>query len=103
MNILFTTSAAPTLSPFSTDEKRPPLGIGYLMSVVRTKGHNVFFVDNYLQPTHFVQEGYLQKNSIDFVCIYASTICYKETLKMLTAIEEVRKEGLWNGKVVVGG
>jgi O-antigen biosynthesis protein len=103
MNILFSTSAAPALSPFSTDEKRPPLGIGYLMSVVRTKGHNVFFVDNYLQPTNFVQEGYLQKNSIDFVCIYASTICYKETLKMLTAIEEVRKEGLWNGKVVVGG
>ena len=62
MNILFTTSAAPEICPFFTSEKRPPLGLGSLMAVVLKEGHNVFFVDNYLKPTDFVKEGYLQKN-----------------------------------------
>ncbi|HDQ59943.1 MAG TPA: B12-binding domain-containing radical SAM protein [Candidatus Woesearchaeota archaeon] len=103
MNVLFTTSAAPKISPFFTDEKRPPLGLGSLMSVVRNEGYNVFFVDNYLQPTNFIKEGYLQKNKIDYVGIYANTICYRDTLKMFNEIEDLRKKGIWNGKIVVGG
>ncbi len=103
MNILFATSAAPVKSPFFTNEKRPPLGVGSVMSLLRDEGHTVFFIDNYLSPSHFVEEGYLQKNEIDVVGIHANTICYRDTLKMCSAIEELRQKGLWNGKIVVGG
>ncbi len=103
MNILFTTSTAPKKSPFSTNEKRPPLGLGSLISVVRSEGHKVFFIDNYLKPSRFIEESYLQKNKIDFVGIYANTICYRDTLRMFKEIENLRKKGLWNGKIIVGG
>ncbi len=39
MNVLLTTSAAPIMSPFSTDEKRPPLGLGSLIAVLGEVGH----------------------------------------------------------------
>ena len=103
MNILFATSAAPKKSPFFTNEKRPPLGVGSLLSLLRDEGHKVFFIDNYLKPSRFIEEGYLQKNKIDFVGIYANTICYRDTLDMFNKIENLRKKALWNGKVIVGG
>ena len=103
MNILFITSAAPEKSPFFTGEKRPPLGLGSLISVVRNEGHKVFFIDNYLKPSNFIEEGYLQKNNIDFVGIYANTICYRDTFRMLNEMEIQRKGGLWGGKIIVGG
>jgi radical SAM superfamily enzyme YgiQ (UPF0313 family) len=103
MNILFTTSAAPQKSPFFTEEKRPPLGIGFLMSITRKLGHNVFFIDNYLSPSNFIDEGFLQKNMIDLVGIYANTICFNQTLKMLEEINTLRICGKWEGIIVVGG
>jgi len=103
MNILFTTSAAPEKSPLFTGEKRPPLGLGSLISMMRNEGHTVFFIDNYLKPSNFIEEGYLQKNNIDFVGIYANTICYRDTLRMFNELENLRKEGLWDGKIIVGG
>ena len=103
MNILFTTSAAPQKSPFSTDEKRPPLGLGSLMSVVRDEGHKVFFIDNYLKPSDFIKEGYLSENNIYFIGIYANTICYRDTLRMFNELEKLRQNGQWKGKIIVGG
>jgi O-antigen biosynthesis protein len=103
VNILLTTSAAPQKSPFFTKEKRPPLGLGFLISILRDKGHTVFFIDNYLSPSNFIEEGYLQKNKIDFVGIHANTICYRDTLRMFHSIENLRKKNKWNGKIVVGG
>jgi len=73
------------------------------MSVVRNEGHKVFFIDNYLKQANFIEEGYLQKNNIDFVGIYANTICYRDTFRMFSEIENLRKEGLWSGKIIVGG
>ncbi len=103
MNILLTTSAAPSHSPFSTSEKRFPIGIGFLISVLRDAGHKVFFIDNYLKPTKFLENKSLQKNKIDFIGIYANTICYRDALRMLRKIEEMRKKGTWEGKIIVGG
>jgi len=103
MNILLTTSAAPKKSPFSTKEKSPPLGLGFLISLLRRKGHKVFFIDNYLKPSNFIEEGYLQRNKIDFVGIHANTICYCDTLKMLNEIENLRRKNKWKGKIIVGG
>ncbi len=102
-NILLTTSAAPDQSPFSTSEKRPPLGIGFLISVLRNAGHNVFFIDNYLRPTNFLERNFLQKNNINYIGIYANTICFRDTLKMLYKIEYLRKINKWNGEIFVGG
>ena len=73
------------------------------MSVVRNEGHKVFFIDNYLKPSNFIKEGFLQKNDIGFVGVYANTICYRDTLRMLNEIETLRKAGLWDGKLIVGG
>ena len=103
MNVLLATSAAPKKSPFFTSEKRPPLGLGSILSVLRESGHKVFFIDNYLQPSRFIENGFLQKHRIDLVGISANTICYHHTLKMFDQIEGLRKKGLWGGKIVVGG
>jgi len=102
-NILLATSAAPLQSPFSTTEKRPPIGLGFLISVLRNAGHKVFFIDNYLRPSNFLETGYLQKNKIDHVGIYANTICYRDTLRMLYKLEYLRRIGKWKGKIIVGG
>jgi len=102
-NILLTTSAAPDQTPFSTTEKRPPIGVGFLISVLRDAGHNVFFVDNYLSPSDFLETDYLQRHRIDFVGIYTNTICYRDSLRMFYRLEELRQKGLWQGKIIAGG
>lgn len=102
-NILLTTSAAPDQTPFSTSEKRPPIGVGFLISTLREAGHNVFFVDNYLSPSNFLGTDYLIRHQIDFVGIYTNTICFRDSLKMFYRLEELRQRGLWNGKIIAGG
>jgi len=101
--VLLVTSAAPTQSPFSTTEKRPPIGIGFLISVLRNADHKVFFIDNYLQPNNFLETDYLQEHQIDYVGIYANTICFRDTLRMLHKLEHLRQTHKWNGKIIVGG
>ena len=101
--VLLATSAAPTQSPFFTREKRPPIGVGFLISVLRQAGHKVFFIDNYLQPSNFLDTDYLQTNRIDHVGIYANTICFRDTLRMLHKLEQLRQQGKWQGKIMVGG
>ena len=103
MNLLFVTSSPPEVCPFLTNEKRPPLGLGSLMSIARRQGHNVFFIDNCLKPIPFIKNGYLQKNHIDFVGIYANTVCYRDSLRMFKEIQNLRERGVWKGKIIVGG
>jgi len=101
--VLLTTSAAPSQSPFSTTEKRPPVGIGFLISVLRNAGHRVFFIDNYLQPSDFLETDYLQENEIDYVGIYANTICFRDTLRMVRQLEHLRQTRKWKGRIIIGG
>jgi glycosyltransferase involved in cell wall biosynthesis/pyruvate-formate lyase-activating enzyme len=101
--VLLATSAAPSQAPFSTFEKRPPIGIGFLLSILREAGHEIFFIDNYLKPNNFLENDYLQKHHIDFIGIYANTICFRDTRRMLYGIEYLRRIGKWNGKIIVGG
>lgn len=103
MNILMMTSAAPLTAPFSTGEKRVPLGVGSLITVLKKAGHNVFFVDNYLAPSNILDSNFLKKNSIDFVGIYANTICYQSTLSMFNKLQKMRESREWSGKIMVGG
>lgn len=102
-NVLMTTSAPPSQTPFSTNEKRPPVGVGFLISVLRDAGHNVFFVDNYLSPSNFLETDYIQRHQIDFVGIYTNTICYRDSLRMFYRLEEMRQKGIWKGKIIAGG
>lgn len=102
MNILFATSAAPARSPFFTEEKMPPLGMGTLMSLARG-AHKVFFVDNYLSPSGFLEDGFLLREGIGLVAIHANTVCYRDTLRMLDALQKMREKGAWKGKIAVGG
>lgn len=103
MNVLLVTSAAPQKSPFSTSEKRPPMGVGSLISVARDRGHQVFFIDNYLKPCPFIEEGFLQDKAVDFVGVYVNTICFRDALRMFYAMDDLRKKGQWQGKIIAGG
>jgi O-antigen biosynthesis protein len=103
MRILLTTSAAPLKSPFFCNEKRFPLGIGFLLSILRDAGHKVFFIDNFLHPKKFWDEGFLEREHIDFVGIYSSTICYRSTKEIIEGCDSLRKLGKWGGKIMVGG
>jgi len=44
MNILLTTAPTPLKNPFGAKEKRPPLGLGYLISILKKGGHKVFLL-----------------------------------------------------------
>ncbi len=103
MNILLMTSAAPALAPFSTEEKRPPLGVGFLISVLKKAGHTVFFEDNYLKPGNILETDFFINNGIDFVGIYSNTICYQDTLSIFYKLQALRDKKKWNGKIIVGG
>jgi len=103
MNVLLTTPAAPIAAPFYTDEKRFPIGIGFLISVLRDAGHEVHFIDNYLQPSDFISEGFLQENAIDILGVYVSTICFNEAVGLLKKAQRLRRQGKWSGRIVVGG
>ena len=100
---MLTTAPAPRWSAFSTAEKLPPLGLGFLASCLREKGHRVFFIDNYLERKAFVRDGYLQDNQIDLVGMYVNSVCFQEALKVLRRIQRERRTGGWRGLVAVGG
>lgn len=103
MNVLFVFPAAPDKSPFSTSEKRPPLGLGSLISVLRARGHRVWFRDHYLTPDSAIQEGFLERENIDFFGVYVNTICLRQALALVDQAEERRRQGKWAGKLVAGG
>lgn len=103
MNILFLTSAAPQKAGFSTTEKRPPIGLGYLMAVLKREGHKVFFSDEYLQPSDILDTDFVAKSSINYVGIYSNTICYDSTLSMFEKLQQKREKKEWSGKIIVGG
>ena len=92
MNILLMTSPAPARAPFSTDEKTPPLGVGFLISVLKRAGHNVYFSDEYLKPSGVLDTDFVTRNKVDLVGIYSNTICYKGTLALLGKLQEKREK-----------
>lgn len=103
MNILLMTSAAPSVSPFSCAEKSPPIGLGFLIAVLKERGHHVWFRDPYLDPSDVPDASYLRQKRIDLVGMYANTICWESTLAELVKLERYRKQGQWNGYLALGG
>ncbi|MBN1759673.1 MAG: glycosyltransferase [Chitinispirillaceae bacterium] len=102
-NVLLITSAPPVQTPFSTTEKRAPIGIGFLISVLRNAGHTVHFIDNYLSGTDLPDLAFLEKHRIDYVGIYVNTICFRHSLAVMHRLRYYRCAGKWNGKILVGG
>jgi len=94
MKILFLTSAVPSKAGFSTSEKRPPLGLAFLMAILKQRGVEVFFSDEYLKKTKILDGSFVTDKKIDFVGIYSNTVCYQSTLEMFKKLDEKRKKGL---------
>ena len=104
MKILLVTSPAIELTSFSTLEKTPPLGLGYLISILRNCGHKVVFRDLYLDPTSISEIGsILTGQSIDLFAVSMNTICYAGGMTLLRTAQRLREEIEWSGKIVVGG
>jgi O-antigen biosynthesis protein len=103
MRLLFMTSPAPQRSGFSTGEKRPPLGTGILISILKERGHEIFFSDEYLVPSGILEGNFLERENIDAVGIYCNTICYSGTLEILKKLQLKREKGIWKGKILLGG
>jgi O-antigen biosynthesis protein len=103
MKLLFMTSPAPKKAGLSTAEKRPPLGTGILISLLKKRGHELSFRDEYLNPSGILDGEFLQRERIDAVGIYSNTICYSGTREMLYKLQIKRERGNWKGKILVGG
>ncbi|HSW61300.1 MAG TPA: radical SAM protein [bacterium] len=101
--ILFLTSAAPERAAFNTEEKRPPLGIASLISILKDMGYRVFFSDEYIARTDILDTDFVEKEQLDFVGIYSNTVCYRSTLEMFEKLNRKREKGIWKGKIIVGG
>ena len=74
-----------------------PLGVGFLISVLRQEGHKVDFVDLYLKNTPVPRV-----DKYDLVGISANTVCYRGALSILNECKAARVRG-WKGIIVIGG
>jgi radical SAM superfamily enzyme YgiQ (UPF0313 family) len=103
MNILLLMPPEPFFSPFSTAEKRIPIGIAYLMEVLARRGHHVEFVDCYLDPEALWRSDLWRRPNFDLVGIQANTICLDGVIRLATFWQRLRESGRWKGKLVLGG
>ena len=106
MNILLLVAPAPPegTTPFSTAEKRPPLGVASLIAVLRQAGHTVYFEDFYLHKVPLLYDArFLLEKRIDMVGMYSSSITWGEALKLLQRLNGYRERGIWKGLLSVGG
>jgi radical SAM superfamily enzyme YgiQ (UPF0313 family) len=97
VNVLLVTSPPVGPIPFFVGEKRPPLGLWSLAASLRQAGHYVGFQDLYTKD-----EPLAPVSRFDAVGIYANTVCFRGTLRVLDELLARRKAG-WRGKVLVGG
>lgn len=92
MKVLMFTSKEPNFyMGLSCGEKRFPIGVGYLISVLKRAGHEIDFVDRYLLGD--VWNGH---KNYDFIGIYSNTPCFQDTKNII-------KKMAGKGKLMVGG
>ncbi len=79
---------------FSTNERRFPIGLGYLSAVLKKEGHSVQLVDRFADRGAWVDGDV---NEFDFVGVYTSTPCYEDALAVVDLLEDFK------GTVAFGG
>ena len=92
MKIAFFTSAHPT-KPIGLNfgEKMFPLGVGFLLTILKEAGYSVDFYDRYLtKDLSFTDKAY------DWVFIYSNTPCFEDTRRIIRHYKD-------KAKIVVGG
>ncbi len=77
------------LKGFGSAEKRFPIGLGYLSSVLKEKGHKVDLVDRYALPG----ESLGNVRDYDFIGVYTSTPCFDDALEVLNIINKSEFKG----------
>lgn len=88
--IAFFTSAPPAYHiGLSFAEKRFPIGVGILLSLLRRNGYQFDFYDRYLTRQSFPEKNY------DTICIYSNTPCFEDTLRIIKHFKGKR--------IIVGG
>lgn len=80
---------------FYLGEKLFPIGVGFLISICRQAGHDVHFIDRYLNPDKFTD-----LSDFDFIGVYSSSICRKDAEYILAEANKVRKQ---NSILAIGG
>lgn len=80
---------------FSMGEKRFPLGIGFLITILKKAGHDVQFIDQYLN-----RDFSFNPNEYEVIGIYANTPCWDGTLDLLQYIEDRHEKDF---KILMGG
>ena len=102
-NVLLLTAPAPKQSPFPVNEKRPPLGLGFLVSILRRAGHSVILRDEFLQPSRDLTLSLLQEAQVDCVGISVNSVCWSGAMQLLRWLKHIKSTGQWDGNVMVGG
>lgn len=103
MNILLIRPPSPIVHAVSFGEKTFPIGMAFLLSVLREHGHTVYFKDLYLEPDNRINEAFLAHQHIDIIGIYACSITYPQALRLLEQFQLIRERGRWKGILIAGG
>ena len=103
MNVLLLRPEHPYVHALSFDEKTYPIGIGFLIAVLRQNGHKVTFVDRYISPNEPIDLDLLTRKRIDLVGIYMCSITYRSAVRLLERLQLLRRSGQWQGLLAVGG
>jgi len=100
LRILLTNALPAEQSPSAVGEKLQPIGLLLLASKLRSAGHKVFFHDTYTIRKDMVSQNFIEKNKINVIGIYVTTICIEDVLRQLKII---REDYGFTGKIILGG
>jgi len=104
MRILLTNGKTPVNSPFFLNEKRPPIGLLYLASVLREHGDAAYLWDDYSNPQPMEDfMGLIEREHIQFVGIYCSTACWNDCIEKVYKVDFLRKRKGVLCKIILGG
>lgn len=78
---------------FGTDERRFPIGLGYLSAMLKREGKEVELVDRFADRGIWTDDV----DRFDFVGVYTSTPCYKDALAVVDLLKD------YKGPIAFGG
>lgn len=103
MKVLLIRPPRPNMHYVSFGEQTFPIGMGFLISSLREKNHQVYFIDNYLEPEKPFDEHFLISEQIDFLGMYCCSITVSQAIRIMEKVQILREKNKWSGKIIVGG